>query len=95
MLKKFILNVHIDAGCTGLVHEDPRGPEAKIMNVIFKGYNRNARPRENPDDTIELDTQFILAGIENLISTFLICSQLVKASAAVHYGTGSIEKVSG
>ena len=71
MLKKLLLNVHTDAGCTGLIHEDPRGPEAKIMNVIFKGYNRNARPRENPCDTIELDTQFILAYIENLVSIHL------------------------
>ena len=47
------------------------------MNVIFKGYNRNARPRENPNDTIQLNTQFILAYIENLVNehNFLFSAQ--------------------
>ena len=30
-------NFHTDTECAGLIYEDPRGPEAKIMNVIFKG----------------------------------------------------------
>ena len=56
--------------CQGIIRDEPLGAEAKIIKDIFNGYNRNARPVKNANDTMELISQFVLASIEKLVRSF-------------------------
>ncbi len=54
-------------------------PENALMKDLMQNYNRNIRPRVNPNEVMEIYATFVLKKIENLVRTTVLLKDLLKA----------------